>query len=119
MGKIRINKLAQELNVNNDQILAALKDIGHIAKNFMSSVDETIADEIRKLFSTQPESEKVTPKTTKKLTTKKTSTKVTSKKTKATINKESSAKKSTKVKSKAIKKNHKKIYNFCKESQSC
>ncbi|MBT3516179.1 MAG: hypothetical protein HN465_01210, partial [Nitrospina sp.] len=39
MGKIRINKLAQELNVNNDQILAALKDIGHIAKNFMSSVD--------------------------------------------------------------------------------
>ena len=92
MGKIRINKLAQELNVNNDQILAALKDIGHIAKNFMSSVDDTIADKIRKLLSTQPESKKVTPKATKKLTTKKTSTKVTSKETKATINKKPSEK---------------------------
>ena len=117
MGKIRINKLAQELNVNNDQILAALKDIGHIAKNFMSSVDNTIADKIRKLLSTQPESEKVTPKTTKKLTTKKTSTKVTSKKTKATINKETSAKKSTKVKSKAIKKTTKKSTTSVKKAK--
>ena len=117
MGKIRINKLAQELNVNNDQILAALKDIGHIAKNFMSSVDDTIADKIRKLLSTQPESEKVTPKATKKLTTKKTSTKVTSKKTKATINKEPSAKKSTKVKSKAIKKTTKKSTTSVKKAK--
>ena len=117
MGKIRINKLAQELNVNNDQILAALKDIGHIAKNFMSSVDDTIADKIRKLLSTQPESEKVTPKATKKLTTKKTSTKVKSKETKATINKEPSAKKSTKVKSKAIKKTTKKSTTSVKKAK--
>ena len=117
MGKIRINKLAQELNVNNDQILAALKDIGHIAKNFMSSVDNTIADKIRKLLSTQPESEKVTPKATKKLTTKKTSTKVTSKETKATINKKPSAKKSTKVKSKAIKKTTKKSTTSVKKAK--
>ena len=92
MGKIRINKLALELNVNNDQILDALKNSGHIVKNFMSSIDDTIADEIRKLLSPQPESEKVTTKATKKSTTKKTSTKSTSKETKATINKEPSAK---------------------------
>ena len=103
MGKIRINKLALELNVNNDQILDALKDNGHIVKNFMSSVDDTTADEIRKLLSPQPKSEKLTPKATKKSTTKKISTKSTSKETKATINKEPPAKKSPKVKSKVTK----------------
>ena len=104
MGKIRINKLALELNVQNDKILDALKDSGHTVKNYMSSIDDTTADEVRKLLSPESKSKKVTPKATKKLTTKKTSTKVTSKETKATINKKSSAKKSTKVKSKVIKK---------------
>ena len=117
MGKIRINKLALELNVNNDQILDALKDSGHTVKNYMSSIDDTTADEIRKLLSPQPKSEKVTPKATKKSTTKKTSTKSTSKETKATINKEPSAKKSPKVKSKATKTTTKKSTTSVKKAK--
>ena len=39
MGKIRINKLALELNVQNDRILDALKDMGRAVKNYMSSID--------------------------------------------------------------------------------
>jgi len=39
LGKIRINKLALELNMQNDQILSALKDKGHAVKNYMSSID--------------------------------------------------------------------------------
>jgi translation initiation factor IF-2 len=117
LGKIRINKLALELNVNNDQILDALKDNGHIVKNFMSSVDDTIADEIRELLSPQPKSEKLTPKATKKSTTKKISTKSTSKETKATINKEPSTKKSPKVKSKATKTTTKKSTTSVKKDK--
>jgi translation initiation factor IF-2 len=117
LGKIRINKLALELNVNNDQILDALKDNGHIVKNFMSSVDDTIADEIRELLSPQPKSEKLTPKATKKSTTKKISTKSTSKETKATINKEPSTKKSPKVKSKATKTTTKKSTTSVKKAK--
>jgi len=51
LAKIRINKLALELSVQNDQIIDALhaKDIP--VKNYMSSVDEETADVIRKMFS--------------------------------------------------------------------
>ena len=75
MGKIRINKLALELNIQNDQILDALKDKGHTVKNYMSSIDAVIADEIRALFDPKAPSIRATPKakakTTKKVTLKK------------------------------------------------
>ncbi len=51
MGKIRINKLALELNVQNDQILDALADKGIKVKNYMSSIEAEIADEIRGVFN--------------------------------------------------------------------
>ena len=103
MGKIRINKLALELNVQNDQILDALKDKGQAVKNYMSSIDEKTADEIRKLFTPKTPSKKVTPKATKKLINKKTTTKSTSKKTKATKKKEPTEKKTLKVTQHAAK----------------
>ena len=62
MGKIRINKLALELNIQSDQILDALKKKGHAVKNYMSSIDVAIADEIRELFTPKSTS---TAKTTK------------------------------------------------------
>ena len=75
MGKIRINKLALELNIQNDQILGALEDKGHAVKNYMSSIDDKTADEIRELLTQKPPSKKLTPKATKKSTTKKASKK--------------------------------------------
>ena len=109
MGKIRINKLALELNVQNDRILDALKDMGQAVKNYMSSIDDKTADEIRELFTPKPPSKKVTPKTTKKSTTKKITTKIKSKKTKATTKKEPSEKKAPKVKPKTAKKTKKNL----------
>ena len=103
LGKIRINKLALELNVQNDQILDTLKDMGQAVKNYMSSIDDKTADEIRELFTPKPPSKKVTPKATKKSTTKKIITKSTSKKTKATTKKKPSEKKAPKVKPKTAK----------------
>ena len=118
MGKIRINRLALELNVQNDQILDTIKDMGRPVKNYMSSIDDKTANEIRELFTPKPPPEKVTSKATKKSTTKKITTKSKSKKTKATTKKEPSEKKAPKVKPKTAKKNHKKTYDYFKESQS-
>ena len=103
MGKIRINKLALELNIQNDQILDALEEKGHTVKNYMSSIDEAIADEIRELFAPKPTTKKVSPKATKKVTTKKTSQKV-----KKTTKEKPSKTKAPKVKTKATKKTTKK-----------
>ena len=73
MGKIRINKLALELNVQNDQILDALADKGIKVKNYMSSIEAEIADEIRGVFNPKvAEKPKVT---TKKAATNKAATK--------------------------------------------
>ena len=95
MGKIRINKLALELNIQNDQILDALKDKGHVVKNYMSSIEDAIADEIRELFAPKPSPKKVSPKATKKV--------ATEKKSKLTTKKKTTAKKDTKAKTKASK----------------
>ena len=73
MGKIRINKLALELNVQNDQILDALEKKGHTVKNYMSSIDAGTADEIREFFNPKLSSKKATSRT--KATTKKTAAK--------------------------------------------
>jgi len=117
LGKIRINKLALELNVQNDRILDALKDMGQAVKNYMSSIDDKTADEIRELFTPKPPSKKVTPKTTKKSTTKKITTKSKSKKTKATTKKEPSEKKAPKVKPKTAKTTKKKSTTTLKKTK--
>jgi translation initiation factor IF-2 len=62
LAKIRINKLALELKVQNDQIIDALhaKDIP--VKNYMSSVDEPTADMLRQMFRPDAEAaEKASP----------------------------------------------------------
>ena len=112
MGKIRINKLALELNIQNDQILGALEEKGHTVKNYMSSIDEAIADEIRELFAPKPTTKKVSPKATKKVTTKKTSQKV-----KKTTKEKPSKTKAPKVKTKAAKKTTKKSTTTVKKAK--
>jgi len=112
LGKIRINKLALELNVQNDRILDTLKDMGQAVKNYMSSIDDKTADEIRELLTPKPPSKKVTPKTTKKITKKSTS-----KKAKATKKKETSGKKVPKVKPKTAKRATKKSTTTLKKAK--
>ena len=53
MAKIRINKLALELNVQYDQIIDVLHKKGIAVKNYMSSIDEDTANTIRDLFNPQ------------------------------------------------------------------
>ena len=51
MAKIRINKLALELNIQNDQIIEALQKNDVAVKNHMSSIDEEATQYIRDLFA--------------------------------------------------------------------
>ncbi|MBT5029556.1 MAG: translation initiation factor IF-2 [Nitrospina sp.] len=64
MAKIRVNKLALELGLQNDQIIEALQKKEIAVKNHMSSVDEEVAQDIRDLFSPKAPA-KATPKTVK------------------------------------------------------
>lgn len=54
MAKIRINKLALELNIQNDQIIDALHKKDIPVKNYMSSIDEETANYVRELYNPQP-----------------------------------------------------------------
>lgn len=66
MAKIRINKLALELNIQNDQIIDALHKKDIPVKNYMSSIDGETANYIRELFNLQPaaaETKKIKAKT--------------------------------------------------------
>lgn len=54
MAKIRINKLALELNIQNDQVIEALQKHGVAVKNHMSSIDEEATQYIRDLFMPKP-----------------------------------------------------------------
>ena len=67
MSKIRINKLALELNTQNNQIIEALQKHNIPVKNHMSSIDGEAAEYIRDLFA---------PKTTPKKVVKKAKAKV-------------------------------------------
>ncbi len=58
MAKIRINKLALELNVQNDQIIDELLKKNVPVKNYMSSIDDESADYIRDVFTITPSSTK-------------------------------------------------------------
>jgi translation initiation factor IF-2 len=51
LAKIRINKLALELKVQNDQIIDELLKREVPVKNYMSLIDEDMAEEIRNHFS--------------------------------------------------------------------
>ena len=73
MAKIRINKLALELNIQNDQIIEALQKRDIAVKNHMSSIDEEATQYIRDLFT--PKKAK-TAKTTKKKVVKKAKAKI-------------------------------------------
>ena len=64
MAKIRVNKLALELGLQNDQIIEALQKKEIAVKNHMSSVDEEVAQDIRDLFAPKAP-EKTAPKTVK------------------------------------------------------
>ena len=92
MGKIRINKLALELNIPNDKIIDELKKKDVAVKNHMSSIDGEMAEYVRGLFTT-----KTTAKDTKKTTAKKAVAKKVS-----TVSKPITAK--TAAKAAAIKK---------------
>lgn len=50
MAKIRINKLALELSIQNDQIIDALHKQDIPVKNYMSSIDTETANTIREMF---------------------------------------------------------------------
>lgn len=66
MAKVRINKLALELNIQNDQIIDALHKKDIPVKNYMSSIDGETANYIRELFNLQPaaaETKKIKAKT--------------------------------------------------------
>lgn len=66
MGKIRINKLALELNIPNDKIIDELKKKDVPVKNHMSSIDGEVAEYVRGLFT-----DKTVVKAKKKAATKK------------------------------------------------
>nr|WP_272908605.1 translation initiation factor IF-2 [Nitrospina gracilis] len=86
MAKIRINKLALELNVQNDQIIDELKKKDCPVKNHMSSIDEDMANYIRDLFTEKPAdgAGKKKGATAKAKATKKATTKAVTKKKAAT-----------------------------------
>ena len=106
MGKIRINKLALELDVQNDQILDVLQKKGHTVKNYMSSIDAETADEVREFFNPDLASAKKASKA--KVTTPKTATKKVAPKAKAktrtTAKKASASKEATEEKTAKEKK---------------
>jgi len=74
LGKIRINKLALELNIPNDKIIDALKKKDYPVKNHMSSIDGEAVEYIRSLFTEKPTAKTKKKKATKKAAVKKEST---------------------------------------------
>ena len=100
MAKIRVNKLALELGLQNDQVIDALKKKKVLVKNHMSSIDEEGAEYIRNLFSPKV-SAKASTKSAKvktKIKLKKPSkVKITTAKTKAKAEKDEKPTIKTKV----------------------
>jgi len=84
LPKIRVNKLALELNIQNDQIIEALQKHDIVVKNHMSSVDEEAAEHVRDLFAPKTTPKKVVKKAKAKIKIKVASkVKVTTAKTQA------------------------------------
>ena len=94
MANIRINKLALELNIQNDQIIEALQKHDIAVKNHMSSIDREATEYIRDLFAPKTTPKKVVKKAKAKIKIKVPSkVKVTTAKTQA---KSTAAKKAAK-----------------------
>jgi len=74
LGKIRINKLALELNIPNDKIIDELKKKDVFVKNHMSSIDGDVAEYIRGLFTNDSPAKAKKKAVTKKSPAKKEST---------------------------------------------
>lgn len=66
MAKIRINKLALELNIQNDQIIEALQKKNIPVKNYMSSIDDDAVEYIRELFDKSAKGKKAPAKSSAK-----------------------------------------------------
>ena len=101
MAKIRINKLALELNIQNDQVIEALQKRDIVVKNHMSSIDEEAAHHIRDLFAPKVAAKPAATKTKAKIKIK-VSSSTSSSKVKVTTAK-------TQAKSTAAKKAAKKL----------
>jgi translation initiation factor IF-2 len=101
LAKIRINKLALELNIQNDQIIEALQKHEVAVKNHMSSIDEEATQYIRNLFTPKAAEAPETAKKVVKKAKAKIKIKVPSKVTVTTAK--------TQAKSTAIKKTNKKV----------
>jgi translation initiation factor IF-2 len=71
LGKIRINKLALELNIPNDKIIDELKKKDYPVKNHMSSIDGEVAEYVRGLFTDKSAVKKKKKATAKKAVAKK------------------------------------------------
>jgi translation initiation factor IF-2 len=94
LANIRINKLALELNIQNDQIIEALQKHDIAVKNHMSSIDREATEYIRDLFAPKTTPKKVVKKAKAKIKIKVPSkVKVTTAKTQA---KSTAAKKAAK-----------------------
>ena len=94
MGNIRVNKLALELNIQNDQVIEELNKLDIPVKNHMSTITEEAADQVRELLLEEKKSKsKKTPGTLKGKTAKtKASVKTTDKPpTKGTAKKKTAA----------------------------
>ncbi len=74
MGKIRINKLALELNIPNDKIIDELKKKDYPVKNHMSSIDGEAVEYVRGLFTDKSVVKAQKKAATKKAVAKKEST---------------------------------------------
>jgi translation initiation factor IF-2 len=74
LGKIRINKLALELNIPNDKIIDELKKKDVPVKNHMSSIDGEMAEYVRGLFTDKTAVKAKKKTAAKKVVAKKVST---------------------------------------------
>ena len=63
MTKIRVHELAKEFGVPSKEMEARIKDLGYNIKNYMSTLEDYEADEIRRRLRSQQEAEKVTEET--------------------------------------------------------
>ena len=109
MGNIRVNKLALELNVQNDQIIEELNRLDVPVKNHMSTVSEEEANGVRAAFLKKKETKSkkvpgtVKAKTSKTKVSSKTSEKASTKRAGRSATKSAAKKKASAPKTKAEK----------------
>ena len=50
MGKLKVHELAKELGISSKEIIEKAKELGTEITSHLSSVDDTLAEKIRKLM---------------------------------------------------------------------